>query len=114
MTRFGIAVLLVGGIVLTGCASNTVTTMAIGVGHSEWGEEIGNTTNGWRLGGSVGFTFSGGGLSAIHTCGGGSIGNTEEIHEDDKSVQNDGRAAICTEFLTSPDADHHQNPIRFW
>ena len=107
---FNIAVLLVGGIFMAGCASNVTSTVTVGFGHGELINEIDGTgdNNGWDLGGSVGFKFSDKGLAGIRTCGGGAVifSNQSFVDEDLKTVSNRIPATICTEIeLTSDDDD---------
>lgn len=107
---FNIAVLLVGGIFMAGCASNVTSTVTVGFGHGELINEIDGTgdNNGWDLGGSVGFKFSDKGLAGILTCGGGAVifSNQSFVDEDLKTVSNRIPATICTEIeLTSDDDD---------
>ena len=98
---FNMAVLLVVGIFMAGCASNITSTATLGFRHQELVNEIDGTgdNNGWEVGGSVGFEFDEKGLSAIKTCGaGGLILSNSTIGDELKTVSNIIPAAVCTEF----------------
>ena len=106
---FNMAVLLVSGIVLTGCASNITSTVTVGFRHGELINEIDGTgdNNGWDLGGSIGLKFSDR-LAAIRTCGGGTVifSNQSFAGDDLKTISNIIPAEICTEFeVTKDDED---------
>ena len=107
--RFNImAVLLVGGIFMAGCASNVTTTVRVGFQHGELVNELDGTgdNNGWEVGGSVGFAFDESGLSAIEPCvAGGFAFSNITAGEDLKTVVNTIPASLCTEVDLSPDDD---------
>ena len=107
---FNMAVLLVSGIFLAGCASNITSTVTVGFRHGELINEIDGTgdNNGWDLGGSLGFKFSDRGLAAIRTCGGGTVifSNQSFVGDDLKTISNRIPAEICSEFeLTKDDEE---------
>ena len=105
---FTIVALLLGGVILAGCATGVTTTVRLGFRHDEAVNEVDGTgdTNGWSLGGDIGFSFEENGLSAISPCiGGGFTFANTTIGEELKTVQNVIPASICTEFEMSPDDD---------
>ena len=113
-TAFLLGALIMASMI--GCGPGITHTVRLGVEHSEWTRQIGDTVNtaansGYDVGGSVELSFADSGISKLEVCGTGEywFGGYDYSDNPSKSVSTElPIVSLCTEVDMEGDQEDGQ------